>query len=132
VTPALALAGLATDEVVLETGRAGGGAARPGLVRVLERSPERLRLETSDPDPAWLFVLRGYWGYRTVRVDGRPVETVPAQLAFTALPLPAGDHAIEWREQVPGFDASRFGPPLFAVFAAALWFASGAPSRART
>jgi hypothetical protein len=119
---------LGADEVVLESGQSGRGTARPGLVRIVERSPERLRLVTSCPDPAWLFVLRGFWGHRSIRVDDTPVEGVPAQLAFTAIPVPAGEHAVDWREEVPGFEVSRWGPPLFVVLAAALW-ASGRPPR---
>lgn len=123
---------LGADEVVLESGRSAQGSARPGLVRVVERSPERLRLTMSAPDPCWLFVLRGYWGHRTIRVDGKAVESVPAQLAFTAVPVPAGDHAIEWREEIPGIELSRWGPPIFAALAAALWFSAGTPAAARS
>ena len=118
------------DELLLETGRAAEGSARPGAVRVLERHPERLRLATSCPDPTWLFVLRGWWSHRTVLVDGAPVEPVPAQLAFTAVPVPAGAHSVDWREEVPGLSVSRFGPPLFAVLAALLWIGA-APPRGR-
>jgi hypothetical protein len=92
------LPALARDEVVLETGRSGSGQGPDGSVRVLERSPERLLLATSSPAPAWLFVLRAFWNHRDVRVDGRRVETVPAQLAFTALLLPAGEHRVVWRQ----------------------------------
>ncbi|HEY7575486.1 MAG TPA: hypothetical protein VIB08_10010, partial [Thermoanaerobaculia bacterium] len=48
--------------------------------------------------------------HRDVRVDGTPVETVPAYLAYTAVPVPGGRRRIEWEERVPGGDASRFGP----------------------
>lgn len=109
---------LEVGEAVLETGGARPGSARPGTVRVLEKSPERLRLEVSSPDPAWLFVLRGFWNHRTVLLDGRPVDPVPAQLAFTAVPLPAGDHRVEWRERAPGWETSRWGPLFFALSSA--------------
>jgi hypothetical protein len=79
-------------------------------VRVLEKSPERLVLETRAADPAWLFVLRGDWSYREVLIDGIPVETRPSQLAFTAAPVPAGSHRIEWREKAPGLEIARYGP----------------------
>jgi hypothetical protein len=110
---------LGAEEIVLETGRRGSGHARPGGLRIVERSPERLRLEVSAPDPTWLFVLRGFWSYRAVRVGGNPVEAVPAQLAFSAVPVPAGRHSIEWREEVPGLESSRWGPVLFAALAVA-------------
>jgi len=55
-----------------------------------------------------------------VTVDGGPVETVPAYLAFTAVPVPEGKHAVLWRERVPGGGASRFGPIAAGMAAAAL------------
>ncbi len=110
------LPGLPADEIVVETGERRSGRARPGRLRIREKSPERLILETDTPDPTWLFVLRGDWSYRTVAIDGRPVETHPAQLAFTAVPVPAGTHRIEWRERAPGLDVSRWGPPAGILF----------------
>jgi hypothetical protein len=112
-----ALAQLSDGEVVLETGRHGAGRAGPGTVRVVARSPERLEMNVAAAEPTWLFVLRGYWTYRSVLVDGRPVEPVPAQLAFSAVAVPAGTHRVEWREEVPGLEASRWGPLLFALVA---------------
>ncbi len=109
------LPGLAARQVVLETGIRSSGAARLGRVSLSEDSPERFRLETESLDPSWLFVARSFWTYRTVEVDGRSVEAVPAQLAFTAVPVPAGRHDVLWRERVPGGEASRWGPLLFAI-----------------
>lgn len=104
--------------VVLETGASRVGHARPGRVNVIERSPELLRLETVTPDPTWLFVLRGYWPYRRVSIDGRAAEPVPAQIAFSAVAVPAGRHRVEWRESVPGAEASRWGPIAFLLIGA--------------
>jgi hypothetical protein len=115
-----ALPSLSSGEAVLESGRAAPGSAREGTVRVLEKSPERLELAVSSPDPSWLFVLRGYWSHRSVRLDGRDAETVPAQLAFTGLAIPAGEHRVAWTERAPGLAASAWGPVLFAAAAAAL------------
>lgn len=103
---------LEAGEVVLETGTSRRGQARAGTVRVLEEAPNRFRAEVDAPDPAWLFALRGFWDHRTVLVDGRRVDSVPAQLAFSAVPLPPGRHTVEWVEEVPGLAVSRFGPPL--------------------
>ncbi len=107
-------------EAVLETGRRAAGSARRGSVKIVQKTPERLRLLVSAPDPTWLFVLRGFWSYRTVLLDGRPVPTVPAQLAFTAVAIPAGTHRIEWREEAPGWALSRWGPLIFVAVAAAM------------
>jgi hypothetical protein len=111
---------LGRGEIVVETGREGSGTAPGGSVRVLEKSPARLLLETDAPEATWLFVLRGFWRHRTVKVDGREVEVAPAQLAFSALPVPAGKHRIEWREHFPGWSVSRAGPPLYVLALALL------------
>jgi hypothetical protein len=116
---------LKTGEIVIESGSRTAGSARPGRLRLLEKTPERLSLETDTEDPTWLFVLRGYWSYRTVLLDGRRVEDAPAQLAFSAMRVPAGRHRIEWRERVPGGRASRFGPALFALIAAGCLLTGG-------
>jgi hypothetical protein len=115
-----ALPALTAGQVVIESGATGLRTARPGLLRIFEKSPERLRMEAVTPDPTWLFVLRGYWNSRTILLDGLPVEDVPAQLAFSAIRLPAGRHAIEWTERVPGWTVSRWGPVLFALAGAFL------------
>ena len=107
-------------QLVIETDAARSGSASGGHVRILEKSPERLRLETSAPEATWLFVLRGFWSHRTVTVDGQEVEVRPAQIAFSAVPVPAGLHRVDWQEGVPGVSLSRWGPVLFAVAALAL------------
>jgi hypothetical protein len=52
-------------------------------------------------------------------LDGAVTEDVPAQLAFSAVRVPAGRHRIEWVEEVPGWKISRFGPLLSVL--AFLW-----------
>lgn len=111
---------LPSGGIVLETGRRAAGRGTPGLVHVVSRQPERLVVDTVTTSPGWLFVLRGFWNYHAVAIDGRPVEYVPAQLAFSAVAVPAGRHRIEWRELVPGAEISRYGPVLWAVFAGGL------------
>lgn len=111
---------LSQGELVLETGLEGRGCAREGAVGLLEKSPERLRVVVEAPDPTWLFVLRSFWTYRDVEVDGVSVSPVPAQLAFSAVRVPAGHHRIDWRERVPGGEASACGPPIYALAAAAI------------
>src|SRR5262249_18844406 len=112
-----AIPGLPAGALVLETGRRFAGRAGGGQVRFLAQSPERLSLETSATDSGWLFVLREFWPWRHVLVDGREVAVVPAQLAFSAISVPAGIHRIEWTEEIPGFRVSRWGPILFVAVA---------------
>jgi hypothetical protein len=116
---------LSPGGVVLETEASKPGLARPGPVKVVERSPERLVLETACPDPTWLFVLRGFWDYRSVLVDGRPAEPVPAQIAFSAVAIPAGQHRVQWQERLPGGRVSAWGPVIFLAVAAVLFRGKG-------
>jgi hypothetical protein len=117
---ARAVLALERGEIVLETGREGRGRAHKGKVRVIEREPERLSIESEAADPSWLFVLRGFWAHRTVEIDGRPVQAIPAQLAFSAVAVPAGRHKIEWRERLPGGNVSWWGPVAYVLLAAGL------------
>lgn len=107
-------------EIVVETGARGRGRSRPGEVRVLQNDPERLVVDVVALDPGWLFVLRGFWLHRSVQIDGRPVADFPAQVAFSAVPIPAGRHRVEWRELVPGGNVSRWGPVVFVLLSAVL------------
>ena len=104
---ALAALSHLSPEEVDRRGR-GAGSARPATLRVLARF-ETPFLATTGPDPTWLFVLRGDWT-PTVRVDGRAVPIHTAQLAFSAVRIPAGAHRVEWREDAPGLEVSRWGP----------------------
>ncbi|MGH9365379.1 MAG: hypothetical protein ACRD1B_08975, partial [Thermoanaerobaculia bacterium] len=115
-----ALPKLTDGEVVLETEASRAGSAPAGRLRVLEKTPEKLVVEAEAQEPTWLFVLRGFWMYRRVRVDGRDVEPVPAQIAFSAVPIPAGRHRVEWEETLPGAQVSRWGPAVFVLAAAGL------------
>jgi hypothetical protein len=111
---------LDAGEILVETGQTRRGSVPPGRLRILEKSPERLVLETNVAQATWLFVLRGYWTQRAILIDGVAVDALPAQLAFSAVPVPAGKHRIEWRELLPGASVSRWGPVLFLLFAGLL------------
>jgi hypothetical protein len=115
-----AVPNLRAGQVVIESGLRGEGTARAGRLRILEKSPERLLLDAEVLDPTWLFVVRGYWNHRTLLLDGKAAEDSPAQLAFSAVRVPAGRHRIEWTERIPGVSLSRWGPALFALAALAL------------
>jgi len=106
--------------VVLETGGRGSGRLAGGVARLTEDTPERFRAEVQMPEQGWLFVLRAFWPHRDVLLDGRSVEIVPAQLAFSAIPIPTGRHRLEWIERVPGGTISRWGPVLFVVLICAI------------
>jgi len=119
-----ALPRLMEGQIVLETGRRARGSARGGIVHLVKNEPDRLSVETVTSDPSWLFVLRGFWSHRAVLLDGRPVEYVPGQVAFSAVAVPPGRHRIDWREGVPGWAASRWGPVFYGLAAAVLAFSA--------
>jgi hypothetical protein len=112
-----ALPRLQDGDVVIETGQRGSGRDAGSTLAVVSDRPGRVELTVNAKGPVWLFVLRGFWPYRTVLVDGEPVETAPAQLAFTALPVPAGAHRVVWSENVPGRAFSWIGPVAFLAAA---------------
>jgi hypothetical protein len=114
------LAGLGEGAVAIESGTSRTGTARAGSVRILERRADRLVMDVDAPDPTWLFVLRADWPYRTILLDGKPVESAPAQLAFSAVPIPPGRHRLVWTEELPGLGLSVFGPVLFGMIVAGL------------
>ncbi|HEY6051548.1 MAG TPA: hypothetical protein VIZ58_09890, partial [Thermoanaerobaculia bacterium] len=99
-------------EVVVETGRSSRGSSAGGSISAIEDRGRHLRFNVDAAGPGWVFVLRGFWPYRTVLVDGRAVDAAPAQLAFSALPVAAGRHRVEWREDLPGGGVSWMGPVL--------------------
>jgi hypothetical protein len=57
------------------------------------------------------------------------VEDFPAQLAFSAVAVPAGRHTIEWKELVPGGSVSFWGPVLFVLAAVGLVASERLPGR---
>lgn len=111
---------LGEGEVVLESGRARAGSAPAGRLSLTETTPERLVADIEVPEATWLFVLRAFWPYRSITLDGRPVEAVPAQLGFSGVPIPPGRHRLVWEERLPGYPGSLAGPLVFGMMAAAL------------
>ena len=111
------IASLEDGEGIVEAEVPRRGEARVGVVRTIRRSPEGFAVDLDAPDAGWLFVLRAYWPYRSIRLDGRLVEAHPAQLAFSAVPIPPGRHRLDWEEEVPGLGFSRWGPVGFGGIA---------------
>ncbi len=105
------LPGLPAEEIVVETGERGapgtrgrGSCASAKEVRSVFSSRRRPRIRPGSSSSA----ATGAIG--PSRSTELPVETYPAQLAFTAVPVPEGAHRIEWRERAPGLEISRYGP----------------------
>jgi hypothetical protein len=53
--------------------------------------------EVDAPVPGFVFLSEPFYPERVALVDGRPVQARKANLAFTAVPVPAGQHRLELR-----------------------------------
>ena len=120
IAAATGIANIAPGNVVIETGRKDQGRAAPGKLEILKKTPARLEIATETAEPTWLFVLRAFWNHRRITLDGNEAEVWPANIAFTAVRIPAGRHRIVWEERIPGWDLSRLGPLAFGMIAAGL------------
>jgi hypothetical protein len=88
-------------EVLLTEGAMGPPAGQvdvPGpVVALLEERPTRIRLRVERPGPGWLVALQTHLpGWRAV-VNGREAPLLRANVAFSAVPLPAGTSEVELR-----------------------------------
>jgi hypothetical protein len=91
-----------------------------GSVEVARLEPERFRLETETPLPSLLVSSQKrfppYWSFS---LDGRPVESFPANGIFFGVELPAGRHRVEGRFRIPRGELLVSGIGLIALAAAA-------------
>jgi len=105
-----------TSEVILASGPPGGSPARIGSVRLLDTRPDRIVVEADLDDDGWLVTLEGYDPDWRASVDGRPVPVQRANLAFRAVPVPAGRHVVEQR-YLPGSIGRGLAVSGFGVLA---------------
>jgi hypothetical protein len=70
-----------------------------GQVSVLARDQAdgRVTLDVDAPVPGLVFLSEPFYPERLAFVDGREAPTHKANLAFTAVPVPAGRHSVELR-----------------------------------
>jgi uncharacterized membrane protein YfhO len=91
--------GFDSKEVVYlpETSRRLGFSTNRARVSVDVQSitRHRIRTEVDASDPATMVVAQSYYRAWKASVDGRPAPVVPANLAFQAIPIPAGRHQVE-------------------------------------
>lgn len=81
-----------------ETSKQAAGATAPRpAVRILEYSPERVRLTATGP--GYLVLTDAFYPGWSATVDGEPVPILRADIMFRAILLPEGEHAIEFRYQ---------------------------------
>lgn len=68
-----------------------------GRVTRLELAPDRVRLEAELSGPGYVVLVDSWDPGWQATVDGRPAPVLRANVAFRAVPVPAGRHAIEQR-----------------------------------
>jgi hypothetical protein len=84
--------------VVLATGPsppAAPGAA--GDARIVESRPDRVRVDIAPTVPGFLILSDTFFPGWTVTVDGQPRDILRANVAFRAVPVSPGEHAVEFR-----------------------------------
>ena len=85
-------------EEVPENG--GAGPERTASVRdearLLEYSPNRVRLAVDSKNSQWLFLSDLYYPGWRATLDGKPLRTYRANYAFRAVRVPAGGFSLEW------------------------------------
>ena len=95
---------------------AGGGAERmllPGQqpctdradvdVTVMDRPDGRVAAHVNAPADGFLFFSEPSYPERVATIDGHPAQAVRANLAFTAVAVPAGEHDVELRYRPSSF-----------------------------
>jgi hypothetical protein len=90
------------ETTVLETGRSGEGQASAGRLRIERLGREGLRVKTEASGAAVLLLPLSPQPFREVLVDGENVQPFPANLCWTAVPIPEGKHLVSLHEKLPG------------------------------
>jgi hypothetical protein len=110
------------DEPQTEWLMGGSRCDAPVRASVLTRdtSDGRLVAVVDAPADGLVFLSETYWPERTARVDGRPVQPLRVNLAFTGIPVTRGRHRVEL-----GYDqrAFRLGAAV-SVLTLLVWMAA--------
>ncbi len=78
-------------------------ASVSGSARVVDELPEQVTVEALANTPAYLVLSDTFDPGWSATIDGQPAPILPAYLAFRAVYLPKGNHAIVFRYSPAGF-----------------------------
>ncbi len=95
---------------------AAGGTAGPSQARISEYRPGRVVVETSGP-PGLLVLTDQYYPGWQATVDGEPAPILRADYLFRGVPVPAGDHRVEFAYRPATF---RTGATISSLALAAI------------
>jgi hypothetical protein len=108
-------------EVLLPSGPAtSSGPGFTSACRIVEARPDRMVIDAELGAPGFVVSVDAYDPGWRVRLDGREATAVRANLAFRAVPSPAGRHRIEWDYRPRGVRVGLLVSGIAAVGAAAL------------
>jgi hypothetical protein len=94
-----------------------------GTAEIRAETSDRLRLEAVLSHPGYLVLVDTYDPGWRATANGRATRVLPANLAFRAIPLPAGRHTVQLWYRPAGLIGGLATSALTAVLAAALWLA---------
>ncbi len=83
------------DAILAGGPRLAGSAGFRGTSRLLALRPDRVRVEAEASEPGLLVLADAYDPGWTATVDGRAAPVLRANVAFRAVPVPAGRHEVE-------------------------------------
>lgn len=95
------------------------GATTSGTVRIARDDPELVEIEVEADAPGYVVLMDTNDPGWSATLDGEPAEIRPAFVAFRAIFVPAGSHAIAFRYRPAGFLPSLAITLLGAIVAAA-------------
>ncbi|HVY94148.1 MAG TPA: YfhO family protein, partial [Bryobacteraceae bacterium] len=80
----------------------GEAASVPQSLSYSRPAPDEIRLQSSNPDPGFVYVLESFDPGWAASVDGRPAPALPANGFAIAIPVPPGAHDVRLIYQTPG------------------------------
>lgn len=122
--------------VVLHDGAPVGAGAPGGTAEIVSQSPTALRLRVTRTAPGWVVALQSHYPGWTATVNGAPAPLLRANVAFTAVAVPAGASDVRLRYQPASVRVGAWisGATLaaLALFAAGIAAAPRLRDRRRT
>jgi uncharacterized membrane protein YfhO len=82
-----------TTQANVQRGERGGH----GTARVTDYAANSVRIHTSADGDAWLVLSDTYYPGWTATVDGQPVNVMRGDVLFRVVPVPGGEHDVEFR-----------------------------------